>query len=150
MNKEVNARKSVINKLFTNFLINAYKYYLKDVAEVGVIAATSYSAVAHIPWTIKPIFGIISDGFPILGRHRNNYIITAAVIGTSAWVLLGTIQMDTFVAVFFMLCGNFSLAVPEVRISRSSNKSRYVTLQKFHHSTVIIFLYISQFVLLFS
>ena len=81
----------------------AQNFYLKDVAKVGPIGAQAYSAVAHIPWTIKPIFGIISDGFPIFNLHRTYYIIIAAIIGSLSWFLLGLIPMVTGVAIFFMV-----------------------------------------------
>lgn len=60
----------------------AQNYYLKDIAHVGPVGAGAYAAVAHIPWTIKPIYGIISDGFPLFRLHRTYYIFIAAIIGT--------------------------------------------------------------------
>jgi hypothetical protein len=73
----------------------AQNYYLKDVVHVGPIGAQAYSAVAHIPWTIKPIYGILSDGFPLNGLHRTYYIVIASVIGTASWIILGTIPLLT-------------------------------------------------------
>jgi ABC-type multidrug transport system permease subunit len=73
-----------------------------------------------MPWTIKPIYGILSDGFPIYGLHRTYYILIAAIIGTSSWLILGIIPMLAAIAVLMMLLGNISLAVPEVMVDAAN------------------------------
>lgn len=72
------------------------------------------AAVAHIPWTIKPLFGILSDGFPIYNLKRTYYIIIASVIGTVAWLLIGLVPVVNGVAIILMLFGNLSMALPQV------------------------------------
>jgi hypothetical protein len=72
------------------------------------------AAVAHIPWTIKPLFGILSDGFPIYNLKRTYYIIIASAIGAVAWLTLGLIPLVSGLAVILMLFGNLSMALPQV------------------------------------
>ena len=60
----------------------AQSYYFLDALKISAIKANSYSTITHLPWTIKPIYGALSDCVPILGYHRTFYIIFAAALGT--------------------------------------------------------------------
>ena len=37
--------------------------------------AETWKAIAHIPWMIKPLYGFVTDTFPINGLRRQPYII---------------------------------------------------------------------------
>ena len=43
-----------------------------------------------LPWTIKPIYGFISDGVPLFGYRRRSYLTLCGVIGTISYMALGT------------------------------------------------------------
>ena len=32
-------------------------------------------AFTHLPWSIKIIFGLISDNIPLFGSHRKSYLL---------------------------------------------------------------------------
>ena len=53
-----------------------YKQYLH--LDPGVMA--SYMSMLSVAWSIKIIYGIISDNFPIFDSKRRSYIIIAGVI----------------------------------------------------------------------
>lgn len=36
---------------------------------------TLYMSIIHIPWSVKIIYGIISDNLPIAGTRRKSYIV---------------------------------------------------------------------------
>lgn len=36
---------------------------------------TKYMSIVHLPWSIKLVYGLISDNVPILGSRRKAYII---------------------------------------------------------------------------
>jgi len=46
----------------------------------------------NLPWTIKILYGIFTDTFPICGSRKRNYII-----------LMGIVQGATFLILFFPL-----------------------------------------------
>jgi MFS family permease len=48
---------------------------------------TAFSALLTVPWSIKPIYGLLSDFVPILGSRRRNYLILTG--GVTAVCLLG-------------------------------------------------------------
>ena len=58
--------------------------------------------VIGIPWCLKPIFGFISDSFPILGYRRKPYIILGCWISSiSYWILPW--HADNIDAIMFLM-----------------------------------------------
>lgn len=50
-------------------------YWLKDALGLSVAKIAYISAFATIPWCIKPLYGLISDMFPLFGYRRKSYLI---------------------------------------------------------------------------
>jgi len=55
-------------------------YWLKETLNLGVDKIAYISAIATIPWTIKPLYGLISDFFPFFGYRRKSYLILNYII----------------------------------------------------------------------
>ena len=36
---------------------------------------TMYMSIIHIPWSIKIIYGLLSDNVPLFGTRRKSYLI---------------------------------------------------------------------------
>ncbi|CAI5993983.1 unnamed protein product [Closterium sp. NIES-64] len=47
----------------------ASQYYWMDVQRLQPASAQAYMAVVAVPWDLRPIYGLISDSFPIRGEH---------------------------------------------------------------------------------
>jgi hypothetical protein len=45
------------------------------------VQAETWKAIAHIPWMIKPLYGFVTDTFPINGLRRQPYIIICGLTG---------------------------------------------------------------------
>lgn len=73
------ARVGIIYQPLTSFL----KVRGWSPAEVA-----AYFAVLNFPWIIKPVFGLVSDFFPLLGYRRKSYLIIASLCaaGAYAWI----------------------------------------------------------------
>ena len=52
---------------------------------------TLYMSIIHIPWSVKIIYGLISDNVPIFGTRRKSYL-----------VLMGILQFAALITIFFM------------------------------------------------
>ncbi|HEY9778375.1 MAG TPA: MFS transporter [Planktothrix sp.] len=50
-------------------------YFCKEVLHWGPAAIGVYLGVLGIPWVIKPLYGLVSDAFPLLGYRRKSYLI---------------------------------------------------------------------------
>ena len=44
-------------------------------------------ALLAVPWTIKPIFGLLSDFVPLLGSRRRNYLLLANGLAAASLLL---------------------------------------------------------------
>lgn len=100
-----------------NYMAMSSDYYLKDVLKLEPAQAQAFKSLVHLPWNIKPIYGLISDTLPIVGYHRGPYIIIAGALGSLAWVTLAAIKKPTFnLSAFLLLLANYSIASPDVII----------------------------------
>ena len=60
-------------------------------------------ALLAVPWTIKPIFGLLSDFVPLFGSRRRNYLLLAN--GLSVVSLGGYVAQERLQSLAFALCG---------------------------------------------
>lgn len=63
-------------------------FYFKDILHFNEAQLQYFNAITGIAWLVKPLFGFISDRFPICGYRRKTYIILMALIAASSWWLL--------------------------------------------------------------
>ena len=66
----------------------AQTYLLKDELHLGPAELSALSGIFVLPWTIKPIYGFLSDGFPIAGYRRRSYLALAGAIGFLSYSFL--------------------------------------------------------------
>ena len=45
----------------------AVSYFYKNTLGVSPATLSTITSLAAIPWTIKPLYGFLSDGWPIMG-----------------------------------------------------------------------------------
>lgn len=78
----------------------AVRYLLKDVLRMTASQAAYFGAVTMLGWVIKPLWGIISDAFPICGYRRKSYLMVTAMISAAIWFALG--QTQNYTAMFLL------------------------------------------------
>src|SRR5688572_6598650 len=87
---------------------------LKD-AGMSAGAVSNFIAVATAPWLIKPLYGLVSDFFPLFGRRRQSYFLLttglAALVG-AALALTGSREYWTLLLLFTTM--GFGLAFTDV------------------------------------
>ncbi len=69
----------------------AISFFLKDELGLSPAEVSALVGVAALPWMIKPLFGFISDGLPILGYRRRPYLILSGFLGVTSWAALATV-----------------------------------------------------------
>eukprot|EP00418_Pyrodinium_bahamense_P063365 CAMPEP_0179087468 /NCGR_PEP_ID=MMETSP0796-20121207/39744_1 /TAXON_ID=73915 /ORGANISM="Pyrodinium bahamense, Strain pbaha01" /LENGTH=538 /DNA_ID=CAMNT_0020784977 /DNA_START=21 /DNA_END=1637 /DNA_ORIENTATION=+ len=94
----------------------ARRVLFADVMKLDGATAGRYVAAAAFPWSIKPIFGMLSDAVPIFGYHRTSYIVIAGICGLVAWTSLGLLPLAGSAIVPFLLLANISVCVPDIMI----------------------------------
>jgi len=67
----------------------AQTYMLKDELGLGPAQASALGGLLILPWTLKPLYGFLSDGFPLFGSKRRSYLVLCGLIGCLADIALG-------------------------------------------------------------
>lgn len=67
----------------------AQTFLLKDELHLGPAELSALSGIFTLPWTIKPLYGFLSDGFPLFGYRRRSYLILAGLTGCLSYSLVG-------------------------------------------------------------
>ncbi|PSR96292.1 Folate-biopterin transporter like [Actinidia chinensis var. chinensis] len=77
---------------FRSFVWTAVSYQQKDRLKLSPSASQFVSSIAFFPWSIKPLYGILSDCIPIRGRKRVPYLVIATVLSLLPWLVLGQVS----------------------------------------------------------
>ncbi|KAJ8754671.1 hypothetical protein K2173_010762 [Erythroxylum novogranatense] len=102
---------------FRSFVWTAVSYHLKDRLKLSPSASQFVSSVAFFPWSIKPLYGILSDCIPIKGRRRIPYLILATVLSLVPWPILGlneTLRNSRWHLIIFLTVQNLGSAMADV------------------------------------
>ena len=100
-------------------------YYLKDKLQLSATQSALITSWSVLPWSLKPLFGIMSDCLPLGGRRRKPYVTIAAVLGVCAWTWLANTVADAGASgggqgqgqgllLLCMFMGNLSTALSDV------------------------------------
>lgn len=104
---------------FRSFVWTAVSYQLKDRLKLTPAASQFVTSIAFFPWSIKPIYGILSDCIPIKGRKRIPYLGIATLLSLFPWLILGlqeTIRNSRDQLMIFLLLQNLGSAMADVVI----------------------------------
>jgi hypothetical protein len=92
----------------------AVSYFLKDDLHLLPADAAALMGFTSLPWLLKPIYGFLSDGFPLWGYKRRSYLVLSGIFGCMSWIALSTIVHDANSAFLAILVGSASIAVSDV------------------------------------
>src|SRR5215468_10386510 len=59
---------------------------LKETLGLSPAQVGTFGTIVLVPWVIKPIYGMVSDGFPLFGRRRKSYFLLTCALATLAGV----------------------------------------------------------------
>ena len=91
----------------------ALPLFLRDL-KWQVSEITTVASIAAIPWTLKIIYGLLSDCFPLLGFRRKSYLMLFACISALGWLLLVFLPSDKKWIILSLLCANLGFAATDV------------------------------------
>ena len=85
-------------------------YYNLDPGRVQTLQAFTF-----IPWSIKILYGLISDNLPIFGSRRKSYLLIMALFQFISMLILGFQHAeDESLAVWMLFFSNMSIAFSDV------------------------------------
>lgn len=81
------------------------QYLLKEQLHLSAAQTGFFFGVIGLGWTIKPVYGLISDFFPLAGYQRKSYLLLMSALGAGSWFALTILppQYNT-VLVLLTLC----------------------------------------------
>jgi len=85
-------------------------YYLKQTFEWTPVQVTAYLTILNLPWIIKPVYGIVSDFFPLFGYRRKAYLVIANAAATAAYCWVTQITAPSQL-VFALLLTAYAMAI---------------------------------------
>ncbi|WP_390883497.1 folate/biopterin family MFS transporter [Kovacikia minuta] len=92
----------------------AISFFLKDDLGLSPAEVSALVGVAALPWMVKPVFGFISDGLPILGYRRRPYLILSGFLGALAWTAMATVVHTAWAATTAIALSSLSVAFSDV------------------------------------
>ncbi|XP_057871910.2 probable folate-biopterin transporter 6 isoform X3 [Cryptomeria japonica] len=92
----------------------ATNYYWRDVQKMQPASTQAFMALSNIPWDLKPIYGLITDTFPIAGYRRWPYLIICGIAGCLFLWALAFLNVTPWVATFLMAAVAMCTAFPDV------------------------------------
>ncbi|PIA44954.1 hypothetical protein AQUCO_01700495v1 [Aquilegia coerulea] len=92
----------------------AVSFYLKDDLHLDPAETAVVTGISALPWLIKPLYGFISDSFPLFGYRRRSYLVLSGLLGALSWSLMATLVDSKYGAAFCILLGSLSVAFSDV------------------------------------
>ena len=107
----------------------AVSFFLKDDLGLTPTEVAALTGISMAPWTIKPLFGFISDGFPILGYRRRPYLILSGLVGALSWLAMATVVNTGWAAIGVITLSSLSVTIGDVIVDslvveRARNESQ--------------------------
>jgi len=78
------AQPAVIGRLPFSLLLKTQLHFNAE-------TLAPFMFIATFAWNVKPIAGILSDSFPLLGTRRRHYMLFGAGLAALCWFLMGVV-----------------------------------------------------------
>ncbi len=92
----------------------ATTFFYKDDIGLSIAQVQILGSIAILPWSIKPIYGMISDRVPIWKLRRKPYLFFAGLCGSAGYFLMATTVMGFAGAVTASLLSALGFALADV------------------------------------
>lgn len=122
----MSSRKSTYD---TTVLLIPFVYFIAGATSLASVAATFFykedlgltiqqlgyiGSLSIIPWSIKPLYGFISDRQPIFKLRRKPYLFIAGLLGSAGYMSLATWVTDFRGVVISILIAGLGFALADV------------------------------------
>src|SRR3989344_1652678 len=68
----------------------ATTFYFKDDLQLSIQQVQILGSIAILPWSVKPIYGLVSDIRPVFGLRRKPYLFLAGLLGAAGYFSMAT------------------------------------------------------------
>jgi folate/biopterin transporter len=92
----------------------AVSFFLKDDLGLTPAEVAALTGIAALPWTIKPVFGFLSDGLPLFGYRRRPYLVISGILGAAAWLAMAAWVQSAWAAIAAITLSSLAVAISDV------------------------------------
>lgn len=92
----------------------ALSYFYKSTLKADPALLSSISSISALPWTCKPIYGFLSDAYPLFGFRRRPYLALGGAAAALSWIYMATSVNDPWTGGVCMTFGSAGMAVANV------------------------------------
>ena len=97
------------------FLSTPISVYMIDTLNVSSTQYSAFSTLVSLPWSLKFLFGMLSDGVPIMGYRRKSWLIIGWIINSLTGFALGYMDDPSFASIaIFMFIGTSAYLLSDV------------------------------------
>ena len=90
------------------------QYLLKEDLSLSAAQAGFVWAMIGLGWTIKPIYGLVSDFLPLGGSRRKGYLVLMSALGLGSWLALAVAPTAYAPVLALLMACSFTLAFADV------------------------------------
>ena len=84
----------------------AVSFYFKDILKIQPAEMSRISSLISLPWSFKPLLGLLTDFCPILGYKRKYYIVLCGLIAMLCWFNMATTITTVWSAMTYLFLIN--------------------------------------------
>ncbi len=93
----------------------ALLHFEKDILQLSAAELATFSAlITLLAWSFKPIYGLISDLFPIRGQRRKPYLVLTSLLTFVSYLYLGAFSHDYMTTLVPLVLANIGLGFTDV------------------------------------
>ena len=92
----------------------AMRFWLIETVKLTPAQMMAMGGLAGIPWCLKPIYGFISDSFPIFGYRRIPYILFGCWVTTIAYWILPWVSYSMEMICYCMFMSSIGTCIADV------------------------------------
>jgi hypothetical protein len=86
-----------------------FRFLLKDQLHLGPFHVALFMQLASMPWNLKILAGIISDGIPIFGTRRRHYLLLSTFFSGLLWLAVAWVPHAFLPLVIMTMMMNIAL-----------------------------------------
>lgn len=78
-------------------------FYLKQGLGFNAAQVADFLLILTLPWTIKPLYGLLSDYVPLLGYHRKSWLMVVNLLAASGFLWLSGLTEPGLIGVALVM-----------------------------------------------
>jgi hypothetical protein len=86
-------------------------YFIKFTLVMGDAGGQLFDSLRSIGWFVKPVWGFLSDRFPLFGYHRKSWFILMACLALVFWISAALLSyLDVRISLVYLIVFNLAFA----------------------------------------